>query len=359
MLQWLIMAALTAAASIALLVPLYRNRAAGANAGAEAAIYRDQLRELDREVERGVIGTTEADAARTEIGRRLLRAADAAAPAREPVSDQRRTLAAGLALVLVPAAAVALYVAIGTPGAVDQPLAARLDVENAVGDIDAMVAMVEQHLAANPDDGQGWEVIAPVYATAGRPTEAARAWANAIRILGSNAEREVGLAMAMTDISGGIVTEEARQAFERGLAFDPTAVTPRFYLALGLGQEGRNEEAAAAWRALLADAPAEGAQWVPLAQAQLAMVDPTAPPPEIPAAQLQMIEGMVASLAEQLKAQPNDPEGWAMLIRSYKVLERDAEAMTALADAKAALAANPQQIAMLDTLARELGLAVN
>lgn len=359
MLQWLIMAVLTAAASIALLLPLYRNRAAGANAGAEAAIYRDQLRELDREVERGVIGPAEADAARTEIGRRLLRAADAAAPAREPASDQRRTLAAGLALVLVPVAAVGFYVAVGTPGAPDQPLAARLQVDNALGDIDAMVAMVEAHLASNPDDGEGWEVIAPVYSAAGRPNEAARAWANAIRILGSSAERETGLGSALTDINGGIVTEEARQAFERGLALDPTAIGPRFYLALGLGQEGRNEEAATAWRALLADAPAEGAPWVPLAQAQLAMVDPTAPPPEIPAEQLQMIEGMVASLAEQLRQQPNNPEGWVMLIRSYNVLDRDAEALTALADAKAALAADPQQIANLDTLARELGLAVN
>src|SRR5262245_50536192 len=105
MLQWLIMAVLTAVASIALLLPLYRRRAAGTNDEAEAAIYRDQLRELDREVERGVIGPAEADAARTEIGRRLLRAADASSSTVEPASDRRRSLAALVALVVVPVAA--------------------------------------------------------------------------------------------------------------------------------------------------------------------------------------------------------------------------------------------------------------
>jgi cytochrome c-type biogenesis protein CcmH len=359
MVQWLIMAVLTAAASIALLLPLYRSRAAGANEGAETAIYRDQLKELDREVERGVIGPAEAEAARAEIGRRLLRSVDAKS-ADGSSSDRRRMLAAAIALVVLPAAAVALYVAIGSPGVTDQPLAARLDdIPEVTGDIDAMVAMVEAHLATNPDDGEGWQVLAPVYYTGGRFEEAARAWSNALRILGSSAEREAGLGEALTQINGGIVSEEARRSFERALAFDAEALMPRFYLALALTQEGRDEEAAIAWRDLLADAPPEGAGWVRVAQAQLALVDPTAPPPAIPSEQLAMIEGMVASLADQLKAQPNDPEGWAMLIRSYMVLERDADALTALADARAALGTDPQQIAMLDSLARELGLAVN
>lgn len=359
MLQWLIMAVLTAAASLALLLPLYRGRAAAANNEAEAAIYRDQLRELDREVERGVIGAEEAEAARTEIGRRLLRAADAAAPRREPASDQRRSIAALVALVLVPVSAVSFYLWVGKPEAADQPLAARLEATpDTLGDIDAMVAMVEARLAADPEEGQGWDVIAPVYAATGRFNEAARAYLNAIRLLGSSAEREAGLATALTEINGGVVTEAARQGFQRSLDLDPSNVTSRFYLALGLHQDGQDAASAAAWRALIADAPA-GANWLPAAQAQLALVDPTAPPPQIPDEQRGLIETMVGSLADRLRLEPNDPEGWAMLIRSYKVLERDEDALLAVADAKAALATDPQQIAAIDALARELGLAVN
>ncbi len=353
MLQWLIMAVLTAAASIALLVPLYRSKAAGANSGAEAAIYRDQLRELDREVERGVIGRLEADAARTEIGRRLLRAADAAGGAREPASDARRSIAAAVALVLVPVAAVGLYVAVGSPEAPDQPLAARLTPEEATRDVGALLAMVESGLAKNPDDGTLWEAAARIYSDQGRAADAARAWSNAIRIQGSSAEREEGFGVALTTLNGDVVTDDARLAFERAIAADPKTIVSRFYLAMSLGQEGRNQEAAAAWRALLADAPPEGAPWVMVAQLQLSMVDPSAPSPEA------LIQGMVASLAERLRQEPNDPEGWARLIRSYKMMQRDSEAVTALADAKTALAADPQQIADLDALARELGLAVN
>jgi cytochrome c-type biogenesis protein CcmH len=42
-----------------------------------------------------------------------------------------------------------------------------------------------------------------------------------------------------------------------------------------------------------------------------------------------MIEQMVGSLAERLKAEPNDPDGWRMLARSYAVLGRSAESAAA------------------------------
>src|SRR4029078_3071261 len=112
------------------------------------------------------------------------------------------------------------------------------------------IARVATHLAANPDDGKGWEVIAPVYARMGRRDEAVAAYRNVVRLLGASAEREADLGEALTAQANGVVTPEARAAFERANATDAKAARPRFYLALALGQGGKKGEASAAWRAL-------------------------------------------------------------------------------------------------------------
>jgi cytochrome c-type biogenesis protein CcmH len=69
-----------------------------------------------------------------------------------------------------------------------------------------------------------------------------------------------------------------------------------------------------------------------------------------------MIEGMVASLAAKLEADPADAEGWARLIRSYMVLDRPDEAKAALAMARAAKVGDSEGLAMIETEARSLGL---
>ena len=48
----------------------------------------------------------------------------------------------------------------------------------------------------------------------------------------------------------------------------------------------------------------------------------------------QQIEAMVAKLAEHLKTHPEDEKGWAMLARSYKVMNRPADAAAAYAKAE-------------------------
>jgi cytochrome c-type biogenesis protein CcmH len=364
MLQWIAMAVLTAAASLAILAPLYRTRLGGNADRAAAAIYRDQLAEIDRDVARGIIAATEADAARAEIGRRLIKEA-AAEPAPARRGDIRLAVLAGA--VGVPLAAIALYLAIGAPALPDAPLAARQSTPLADQDPAILLASVEAHLATAPEDGEGWAVIAPVYARLGRHADAAKAFANAIRILGSDAEREGGLGEALTAANEGIVTREAREAFERALALDANAVRPRFYLARARGQDGDTPGAIAAWRDLLDDAPAGRAPWVYLARAELARLEgsPTRGPTEADIAaasslsveeRIAMIDGMVVSLAERLATEPNDPEGWARLIRSYVVLGRTGDAAAALARAREIFAGDTARQADLAALARALGL---
>jgi cytochrome c-type biogenesis protein CcmH len=158
------------------------------------------------------------------------------------------------------------------------------------------------------------------------------------------------------------VTADAQAAFERARALAPDDPRPRFYLALALGDAGRKDEAISAWRALLQNAPAD-APWVEAAKAQLASLEspgPGAAAAAPPASQhAAMIEGMVEELASRLKADPGDADGWARLMRSYMVLNKPADARTALADARGAFVGDPDKTAIIEAAARDLGLTEN
>ena len=344
MLLWILIALLTAAAILAVLVPLGRAPAAGDRAEHAARVYRDQLSELERDKAEGRISASEAEAARAEIARRLIAAdgevrASASMPGAGGAKMRRATAVA--ALVGIPLLSLALYLGLGAPSLPGAPLAARLSEPAGADDFEMMIRKVEEHLALKPEDGRGWEVIAPVYLRLGRLGEAEQAYRNAIRLLGSTAPRQIGLGEAIFASQGGIVTADARGAFEEANRLDPAAPIARFFLGLAAEQEGKKQEAADAWKALLADAPADAA-WRPAVEKALARVapgeampSPAEPSPvgpreeQIAAPQdmsegdrVAMIESMVSGLAARLKDEPGDVEGWLKLIRSYVVLGR-------------------------------------
>jgi len=262
MILWLIIALMTAAAVFAVLWPLARGR--GAGGGSDIAVYRDQLDEITRDRASGLIGQAEAEAAKVEVSRRLLAAADVADAEKTEREDSplwRRRATAIAGLVLLPAGALALYLTIGSPQLPGEPLAARLQAEQNNPPIEALIAKVEEHIARNPDDGRGWEVLAPVYMRLGRYDSAARAWSNAIALNGSNAERESEYGQALVAAANGVVTAEAKAAFERSLALDAQDVLARFYMGMAADQDGRRADADKIWGDLLANAP-PGAPWI-------------------------------------------------------------------------------------------------
>ena len=370
---WIAMAALAAAAFLPVMAALTRSekRRPGRERRPAVAIYRDQLDEVERDIARGVIGDGEASAARTEIARRLIRAGDDETPG--TTAPTGRPWRAAAVVVAMPVAAFGFYLLVGAPQLPDQPLAARLAAPADTQDVAALIARVETHLAADPDDGTGWEVIAPVYMSLGRYSDAVRAYTRTIATLGETAGRVASLGEALTAADQGRISDAARAAFERANALAPEDARPRFYLAMALGQDGRREEAIAAWHALIADAPSD-APWLNAAMSQLARLEgPEAAPPgrvapgpapeDVEAAaslppdeRLAMIEGMVASLAARLETNPGDADGWARLIRSYMVLDRPEEARAALDKARVALAGDADKRALLDATARDLGL---
>ena len=373
---WIAMAVLAAATSLSVLAPLYRaSRGARSERGQALAIYRDQLGEVDRDLDRGVIGETEAKAARTEISRRLLRAGQESEEGGTAASPRPRSVAT-MAIIAMPLAALAFYLFVGSPEMPAEPLAARLSAPTDKQDIATLVARIEAHLATNPDDGKGWQILAPVYLRLGRYDEAVKAYGNVIRLLGSTADTESDLGEALMSASGGTVTADARAAFERAAKLDPTSVRPRFYLALALGQAGKTDEAIAAWKALLDGAP-KTAPWVAVAQSELAkleggtttaVTEGAAAPPGPTAADVKaagemsasdrmaMIEGMVQQLAAKLAANPADGPGWARLIRSYMVLGKADDAKAALAKARDALAGDATALDSVNQAAKAAGV---
>ena len=133
--------------------------------------------------------------------------------------------------------------ALASPRMPDEPLASRKVAPQANGGIEAAVAAVEARLTAKPDDGKGWAVIAPVYMRFERYADAAHAYAEALRLLGEDPSRRAAYGEALVAAAGGVVTDEARQAFDRALAEQPGQPQARYYVALAAEQDGKKADA--------------------------------------------------------------------------------------------------------------------
>ena len=194
----------------------------------------------------GLIGEAEAEAARVEVSRRLLAAADAETPAPAALAAQpvagAAARAAIAAIVIVPVFALGLYLdarLAECSGPVRPSPAPR--IAPAHQSIASLVSQVEAHLARNPNDGAGWEVIAPVYLRLGRFDDAVAARRKSIALNGETAAREADLGEALVAAANGVVTDEAKQAFERAVARDAHEAKARYFLGLADEQDGNRD----------------------------------------------------------------------------------------------------------------------
>jgi cytochrome c-type biogenesis protein CcmH len=355
---WLVLALMTAAALAAIALPFVR-RDEIVPSGSDVAVYKDQLAEIDRDREAGLIGNTDAEAARVEVSRRLLQAAEVSDTDHPfPLSDtkmrMRRRATFVVSLVFLPILAAGVYLRLGSPtAALAESTAdeAALSSDEAV--VDAMVTQVEGYLKDTPNDGRGWETLAPVYMRLGRYDDAVRAWQNTIANLGDNADREENLGESLVAAADGVVTKEAKRAFDQSLSMDPNNVASRFYTGLAAKQAGRRDAAAEIWRGLIAKAPPD-AEWADTVRDALARLDePSAATADgaqpSDNQQAAIIRSMVDGLAERLKIDGQDLEGWLRLVHSYNVLGDPAKANTAIADARTALAHDPNKLAQFES----------
>jgi len=367
---WFVFALMTAAAIFAVLWPLGRKGAAAG--GTEVAVYKDQLAEVGRDVAAGLIGPAEAEAARVEIGRRLLAAADVDAQETASSAPRMRRAMSLVALIGLPLLALGIYLPLGSPKLPDMPLASRHQTPGSNQSLANLVAQVEQHLAKNPTDARGWTVLAPVLARVGRYDDAVRAFRNIIAYGGDSAARRADLGEAMTMAASGVVTADAKAEFDRAVAQDSGEVKARYFLGLAAEQDGRSSDAAATWRAMLEKGAAD-APWRPMVSAALARVGGKGPDkgPNLPALSQDtmaaaqdvsaddrnaMIHGMVDRLATRLKQDSNDVDGWLRLVRAYMVLGERDKAKNALADARQAVGGDAERLRKLNDGLKDAGL---
>lgn len=390
MLFWILALGLALITIILLLRPLFTRSVDGdvaAIGSYDSEVYKDQLQEIDRDVDAGLLSEKEAELARVEISRRLIGAAQSGDPQKPDTAISFIAVIPMVLLFIVSSAFI--YTLVGKPDIPNQPLAFRAmpqGTEQAMraipDDLAQMVAEAEAHLVQNPDDGRGWDVLAPIYYRNGAFLKAQDAFAKAIALEGSTANRHSGLGEAIMRAQEGVVTLEAKSNFERALQLDPNDPRANFFLALSLMQEGKNVQAIAAFEDFGRRSPA-GAPWVDAIKAQIAIMKgvtlaeielETAPEvsgdtgplgnpnaEDIKAAaelsaqdRMAMISSMVTSLDAKLKEEPNNFEGWQRLIRSFKVLGRDDAAKQALADALNVFAPDTDQGKVLIELAKQM-----
>ena len=351
----LLLAGMTVLALLAVLLPLLHGwRAPAERRQFDRAVYRAQLDELERDIARGVIGGTDAQAARLEIERRLL-AADAASTATASRLGSSRALAIASALIICGGAGM-LYLWLGAPGVPDVPFAERHDTvppkqESHVEMADAVKALAAR-LKANPNDAQGWLFYARTEATLGNWALAADAFQHALALGQTGADVLSAYGEMQVLAADGIVGPPARTAFTSALQRDKTDVVARYYLALADAQAGESRRAIAGWLDVATVLP-EGSPMREAVQRRIADAanaagipvppmpkgQPLAPPvtsdgagtgpsPDqiadaanmSPADRDKMIQGMVTQLAAKLANAPDDVDGWMRLGRAYAVL---------------------------------------
>jgi cytochrome c-type biogenesis protein CcmH len=375
MLFWIIVSCVTALLAAALLAPLLRRSAPVIGEHShDVEVYRDQMAEVDRDAAAGLISAEEAEYARAEIGRRLISSTDKA-NSESPTSSQRRhPIAQAFVILLLPVLGISLYIVTGSPGVPDAPLAAR--IANPGNDLGLLLAKAENHLIQHPDDGAGWDLVAPIYLRNRRADDAANAYRQAIRILGGSPARFSGLGESIVASNNGLITSDAKDSFQKALALEPNDARSEFYLAYALEQEGRLLEALAAFEALAKSSPAD-APWQKIVADHIALLQkgpsaPVAKQPDAPgnpsAADIaaakdmsagdrqQMILSMVSGLDEKLKSNPNNFDGWVRLVRSYAMLKQPDKAADALARGLKAFPPETDQGKQLTALAGELGI---
>jgi cytochrome c-type biogenesis protein CcmH len=359
--------AILTAAVMAVLLWSVQRRGAGVlpEAGElERAVYRDQLAELERDADRGLIGPEEAAAARNEISRRLLQSAPVQPPPQPAGAGARASWAAVLAVPLI---AVPLYLALGNPGLQDVPLAPRLAAAVDNKDMPALIRQVERQLEKKPDDLRGWQTLVPVYRSERRWEDAANAYSNIIRLSEPNAALWLEYADMLMFSGGGEIKQQAHDAVKRALALDPQNPKARFFDALAYKQQGKREEARNRLEALLAATPQDAsyreavenelkdlvaAKAPALTEEQMASVGGMSG-----SDQKQMIAGMIDGLEQRLGTTSTDLEGWLRLIRARSVNAEPDKAKASLATARTIFKDNTQALASLGSLANELGLA--
>ena len=258
LLFWLLSSILVLAA-LALVVPsLLRGRAArhAAPGDANVALYRERLEELERERDRGEVDSDRYAALREDLERGLLSDAGGREAERAGAGSPSPGMAVAVA-VAVPAASLALYLWLGSPHGVESRTPSRdtAAMTEDVPSVEAMVASLADRLANDPDDAEGWLLLARSQAILERHDAALAGFRRAHALLGDEPDLLADWAEAEATADGNRFTAAALGRLERALELDPDHEKALWLGGFAAAQDGRADVAVARWERLLANQP--------------------------------------------------------------------------------------------------------
>ncbi len=403
------MAAGLLAVVVAALMLLALRRADAGTAGAadyDLRVYRDQLKEVDRDLARGVIPAEEAERLRTEISRRILEADRATVRRAEGSAAPRGATIAVLAIVLaILAGSFWVYVETGAPNYPDMPLQSRLaaaedlrgnrptqaEFEAQVGEMTptrqpdeqylTLIAQLRGAMESRPDDVTGHRLLAQHEAALGNFRAAYTAQERVIDLLDTQATGNDFAALAELKIlaAGGAISSDAEAALTEALRRDPANQLARFLSGDMMAQLGRYDLAFRFWAPLLAQGSDQD-PWYPTLRAVMPEIAWRAgqhnyemPPPsaargptmeQIEAAdamtaeeRTDMIRNMVAGLSDRLATEGGTADDWARLIRAYGVLGDQGAASAIWTEAQVTFQDRTDELALIAAAARDAGVA--
>lgn len=247
------------ALGLAFLLPPLLRRNAGTGIGEEdavAAIYRDQLAEIDRDLQVGTLSPGQYESARSEIEQRLaedLRIQEGRAAGR---AGSARLLAVGLA-VAIPVFAVGAYLVTGSPAALDPATRLGMPEEDAAQreKMLELTARLAQRMQEHPEDPQGWLMLARSYRALGKLPESVRAFDQLARLRPDDAEVHADLAETIAMQQDGRIDGEALRQAQKALELDPRSEKALALLGTAAYDARRFDEAIGYWERLLTLAP--------------------------------------------------------------------------------------------------------
>ncbi|MFD2205121.1 c-type cytochrome biogenesis protein CcmI [Kiloniella antarctica] len=414
MIFWVLISLLTALSLLVLLKPLLNTpKSAPANtAESDLAVYKDQLSEIERDLNEGNLGESQAETARIEIQRRILNTSQEQSSSTKgmPLSSAGIKAVVGLLTLAFPLGGLVLYLELGQPGMPSMPLAARdiaaersalAEQQNTSRNEEMMglAQKLEARLHNDPTNLEGWMLLGSTYAEIGAYSKAENSFRQAMENTPPSAIVYGAVAEMMVARADGQVAPEARALFQKTLDLNPEDPRGLFYSGLALSQVGENDGALKLWLKLrqltFANDPwlqvldtqiSDLASRVNKSPSEIIASNPAKAPPIVPtqeqsnqeiqpqpgptaeemasAAELsaedrnEMINGMVNRLADKLNKNPDDFNGWLQLIRSYHTLGRVQEIAPAFANAENAALQQPdvqQAQEQIIALKQELG----
>jgi len=335
---------------------LSKNVSAKSEVESEQTLYKARLSEIDKDLELGRLDEISAQAARAEEARRLIKTTENTKLTEVTSTNKVLVIFAALSLPLL---SLPFYLSVGSPQeAMPESVAENA---NSGSSIEELLAVAEKRLASNPDDTNGWKVVAPVYMRMGRFSDAIKAYENVLRVEGDSPEILTKLADAHIEQNQGQINSTAQDLVSRVLAIDEENAIARFYTGIIALQSDKPDETLRIWQAMLDGAKGDE-EWVPVVEGRISELRLLEKKPALPALdqdtleaaqgmtsedRMAMIGQMVSNLSQKLQENPNDKQGWQRLIQSYMVLDRKDDAQSAFESAKSQFADDKS---FLDTL---------